>query len=231
MFCTLTHCHQATQNCAIGLPRVVDGSRVSTFPYTTYCTYVCQLFCLTYCFRVIVSLMQYVWVSSYKQTDPSWPPIFRTIRLQQRDHSFRSLSSPSVSIMALRRNVLQEDDILWELYVVTRSDYSDNESLDSDSDVPTSSRKQLWSSTGPLTPQFPHPFFSHIYQDNFYNSVRLAQPLLDRNGTVCSTMRANSGIPRDQEEKGTWSKKKEVSVPEEWWSNGASVERQDLREW
>jgi len=40
------------------------------------------------------------------------------------------------------------------------SDYSDNESLDSDSDVPTtSSRKQLWSSTGPLTPQFPHPFF------------------------------------------------------------------------
>ena len=65
--------------------------------------------------------------------------------------------------MALRRNVLQEDDILCELQVDTHSvfsDYSDNESLDSDSDVlTTSSRKQLRSSTGPLTPQFPHPFF------------------------------------------------------------------------
>jgi hypothetical protein len=49
--------------------------------------------------------------------------------------------------MALSRNVLQEDDILCELYAVTHldvSDYSDNESLDSDSDVPTtSSHKQL----------------------------------------------------------------------------------------
>jgi hypothetical protein len=65
--------------------------------------------------------------------------------------------------MALCRNVVQEDDILCELYDDTHStvsDYSDNESLDSDSDIPTtSSRKQLRSSTGPLTPQFPHPFF------------------------------------------------------------------------
>jgi hypothetical protein len=69
--------------------------------------------------------------------------------------------------VALHRNVLQEDDILCELYVdicSDVSDYSDNESLDSDSDVPTtSSCKQLQSSTGPLTPQFPHPFFlTHI---------------------------------------------------------------------
>jgi len=65
--------------------------------------------------------------------------------------------------MALRRNVLQEDDILCELYADTCSDvsdYSDNESLGSDNDVSTtSSRKQLQSSTGPLTPHFPHPFF------------------------------------------------------------------------
>jgi len=65
--------------------------------------------------------------------------------------------------MASCRNVLQENDILCKLYVVTRSDasdYSDNESLDSNSAVPTaSSRKQLRSSTGPLTPQLPHPFF------------------------------------------------------------------------
>jgi hypothetical protein len=56
--------------------------------------------------------------------------------------------------MAVRKNVLQEDNILCELYVDTHSDvsdYSDNESLDT---------------TGPMTPQFPHPFF--LYQDNFY---------------------------------------------------------------
>ena len=48
------------------------------------------------------------------------------------------------------------------LYADTRSDvsdYSDNQSMDSDSDVPTtSSRKQLRSSTGPLILRFPHPF-------------------------------------------------------------------------
>ena len=64
--------------------------------------------------------------------------------------------------MALHRYVLQQDDILCELYADTRSDVSDfnDNSLDSDNDVPTtSSRKQLRSSTGPLTPQFPHPYF------------------------------------------------------------------------
>jgi hypothetical protein len=91
--------------------------------------------------------VQDAWVSGYKQTDPAGPPIFRTTRLQQRDHSFRhALCFPSVSIMALRRNVLQEDDILCWLYSDTRSDvsdYSDNERLDNDSDVPPSS---VWQS-------------------------------------------------------------------------------------
>jgi hypothetical protein len=58
------------------------------------------------------------------------------------------------------RNVLQEDDILCELYAETCSvvsDYSDSVCSDSDSDVPTtSSPKQLRSFTGPLTLQFPH---------------------------------------------------------------------------
>ena len=67
--------------------------------------------------------------------------------------------------------VLQEDDILCELYADTRSDdsdYSDNESLDSDSDVPTtSSHRQLQSSTGPLTPQFPQPFYLASIKTNF----------------------------------------------------------------
>ena len=51
--------------------------------------------------------------------------------------------------MALHRNILQEDDILCKSYANMHShvsDYSDNESLESDSDVPTSSCKQLWSS-------------------------------------------------------------------------------------
>ena len=55
-------------------------------------TCVCQLVWLTYHFKVIDSLMQDVWVSSYEQTDQSWSPIFRTIRLQQRDHWFRHFS-------------------------------------------------------------------------------------------------------------------------------------------
>jgi hypothetical protein len=53
--------------------------------------------------------------------------------------------------MALHRNVLQQDDILCELYADTCSDvsnYSDNESLNSDSnsDILISSRKQSRSS-------------------------------------------------------------------------------------
>jgi hypothetical protein len=38
----------------------------------------CQLAWLTYPFKVIDSLVQDIWVSSYKETDQSWPPIFRT---------------------------------------------------------------------------------------------------------------------------------------------------------
>jgi hypothetical protein len=74
--------------------------------------------------------------------------VIRNISLQQRDHSFRySCCFASVAIMAVHKNVLQEDDILRELYADTRSDVSDNsdsESLDRDSDVSaTSSHKQL----------------------------------------------------------------------------------------
>ena len=148
----------------IAIPCIFDGSRISTFSYTMSCTCICQMVWLTYRFKVIDSLLRDAWVSSYKQTDRSWPPIFRAVRLQQRDHSFRySLSFPSLAFMAWHRNVLQQVDILCELCADTRSDvsdYSDNESLGSDSDVPTtSSHKQLRSPTGPMTPKFPHAFF------------------------------------------------------------------------
>jgi hypothetical protein len=42
----------------------------------------------------------------------------------------------------------------------------------------------------------------HIHQDSFYNSVRLAQTLLERNVRVCGIMRAIRGIPCDLEGKG-----------------------------
>ena len=47
----------------------------------------------------------------------------------------------------------------------------------------------------------------HIYKDNFYKSVRLAQTLPDRNVRVCSTMRANRGIICDLEGEGKRLKK------------------------
>jgi len=37
----------------------------------------------------------------------------------------------------------------------------------------------------------------HIFLDNFYNNVRLAETLLDRKVRVFGTVRANSGIPPD----------------------------------
>jgi hypothetical protein len=51
--------------------------------------------------------------------------------------------------MALLRNILHEEDILCVLYADRSfdvSDYSDSASLNSDSDIPTSSRKQSRSS-------------------------------------------------------------------------------------
>jgi hypothetical protein len=129
----------------IAIPCDVDRSRISTFSYTTSCTYVCQLVWLTYSFKVIDSLMQDAWVSSYKQTSPD-PLFFRTIRLQQRDHSFRE--SVFLQLQSwLYVGMFCKRTIFCELYADTRSDvsdYSDKESLDSDSDVPTtSSHKQL----------------------------------------------------------------------------------------
>jgi len=121
--------------------------------------------------------------------------------------------------MALRRNVLQEDDILCELYADTHSDvsdYSDNGSLDSENDVPTiSSHKQLGSSSGSVTPYFPHTLFLTFIKTIFI-SVRLAQTLLDRNMRVYGIRRAKWDIPCDLEGEGKRLKKREVSVLEDW---------------
>jgi len=53
-------------------------------------------------------------------------PYFRKINTQQSDRSFRySLCCPSVAIMDVRRSVLQEEDILCELYADRSSDVTD----------------------------------------------------------------------------------------------------------
>jgi hypothetical protein len=67
----LTLCCQITCKDMIGIPCCVDRSHISMFSYTMSCTCIFQLVWLTYCFKVIDSLMQDVRVSSYKQTDES----------------------------------------------------------------------------------------------------------------------------------------------------------------
>ena len=55
----------------------------------------------------------------------------------------------------------------------------------------------------------------HMCQDNFYNSVRLAQTLLDRNVRVCDTLRINRVIARDIEWEGQTLEKRTVNILEE----------------
>jgi hypothetical protein len=50
----------------------------------------------------------------------------------------------------------------------------------------------------------------HVYQDNFYNSVNLAENL-KRNIRVCGTMRPNRGIPTDLEKEAKGLKKGQSS--------------------
>jgi len=97
------------------------------------------------------------------QTDP-FLPLF----LEPKDCNIGTTHSGTLSVFVQLQSWLCvgrfcQMTIFFELYGNTLSDVSDhgdNESLHSDSDVPTtSSHKRLWSSTGPLTPQFPHTFF------------------------------------------------------------------------
>jgi hypothetical protein len=41
----------------------------------------------------------------------------------------------------------------------------------------------------------------HVYQDNFYNSLNLAENLVKRIIRVCGTMRPNRSIPKDLEKE------------------------------
>jgi len=115
---TLTPCRRATQKCVITVPCVVDGSRISAI--------------LRNDLHMRFTLgLAHLSLQSYLQLDagclgvklqtnrPVLTPIFRTIRLQ-RHYSFRySFCFPSVAIMALCGNVLQEDDILCVIFGYT----------------------------------------------------------------------------------------------------------------
>jgi len=130
----LTLCHGVMYWDVIAMPCVVGGSHILTFLCTTSYTRVSQLFCITYRVKVINTLRQHAWISSYKHTDPSWPHILRTIWLYQGNHRFRYpvcfLSSlPPFEIMALRRSImsvsyvwihiLMPDDFETEIWTVT----------------------------------------------------------------------------------------------------------------
>ena len=89
------------------------------------------------------------------------------------------------------------------LYADTRSDVSDNSD---NMEIYSAEGKKLEDTVLSLlggTLGLNH----HIYQDNYYNSMRLAKTLLDRDMRVCGTIRANRGIPRDLEGEGKRLKK------------------------
>jgi hypothetical protein len=51
----------------------------------------------------------------------------------------------------------------------------------------------------------------HVYQDNFYNSVNLAENLVKCNIKVCGTMKPNRGIPKDLEMEAKGLEKRQLS--------------------
>jgi hypothetical protein len=48
--------------------------------------------------------------------------------------------------------------------------------------------------------------YHHMCQDNFYNSLKLGQKLLQHKINVCGTVRPNRGIPNDFEETKQWKR-------------------------
>jgi hypothetical protein len=182
----------------IAIPCIVDEPRLSTFSYTTPYTCICQLVWLIYCFKIISSLMQVVWVSSYIQTDWSWPLIIRTIRLQQRDHSFRYSVFLHLQSWLCIGMFCKSQYFVWvqvRMVCEVVSGYICNMVIH------LAEGKKLEDTVLSLLDR--NLGQNHyIYQDGCYNSVKLAQTLLDRYVRVHSTMRAKRGIPCDLEGEG-----------------------------
>jgi hypothetical protein len=51
----------------------------------------------------------------------------------------------------------------------------------------------------------------HLYQDNYYNSVRLADEVLRKSIRLCGTIRGNHGLPKDMVQEAKILKKSEVT--------------------
>jgi hypothetical protein len=51
----------------------------------------------------------------------------------------------------------------------------------------------------------------YLYQDNYYNSVPLAEELLQKSIRECGTIRVNRGLPKDMIEEARKFKKGEVT--------------------
>ena len=51
----------------------------------------------------------------------------------------------------------------------------------------------------------------HLYQDNYYNSIRKTNELLQKLIRVCGTIRENRGLPKDMIEEAKKLKKGEVT--------------------
>lgn len=86
----------------------------------------------------------------------------------------------------------------------------------------------------------------HVYQDNYYNSVAIAEHLLQRKTRVCGTIRSNRGLPKSFVEAGnnlkagqsifcrrndvllqTWKDKREVRMVST--LHQATIERQESK--
>jgi hypothetical protein len=51
----------------------------------------------------------------------------------------------------------------------------------------------------------------HFYQDNYYNSVEIAEHLLSRQVRVCGTIRVNRGLPPDLKQDSKFLKHGETT--------------------
>ena len=116
----LKGCDKKLWNIYFWQKKFAIGSSIKTDCYAIHCSVVLYR-CLV---RIINTLKQDVWISSYKHIDPSWPHILKPIHLQQSNHRFRYplcffSSLLSVQTMAF----MKDDDILCEFYAYTYSDF------------------------------------------------------------------------------------------------------------
>jgi hypothetical protein len=166
---SLTLCNHVTCKGVIVIPCIVDASCISTFLYLMPARAFVSCSGSPFTSKLLTA-----WASNYKHipllslklqthtapgpqitnTYRSWPHILTIIILQQSDIWMKYplyflLYLPSVGNIALSRNVLKKDDILWVIcrYMFWYLWWFCTQNYGSDNYIPTtSSRKQLWPS-------------------------------------------------------------------------------------